>query len=285
MEEVEDLINAISEFKSGSPEARECSLRLILNHPETELIYPALVFILPHLSEKERQTVQSHVGEGVFSEDFKPAEKFISILLISALRSQNPETREQASQIICENEERIGWKVKKEILLLLADPSEETRESCATLLSELKGADTSLFSHFVNTFFLNNLREGRQLVREISTEEEAIPFIYLCLSKYCPSAAEKENDFSVLLLSSLYNHSRDRMDFYQTEYRARQVFLKDHLTNGVRGKDFDKLKMDLESLRQLVITKAEMDLQRRSSIPPRPRISSPPKERTSKTPA
>ncbi len=113
-------------------------------------------------------------------------------------------------------------------------------------------------------------------MREISSEEEAIPFIYLCLSKYDFSATDKANEPTTLLLSILFNHARNRWDFYQGEYKARQSFLKDQHSKGIHGQAFEKLKKDLESLEMRVITKAEDELQRRSSIPPRARNSSAP---------
>ncbi len=150
MEQVEDLIEAISEFRKASPEDRRFYLASILTHGETQLISPALSFLIPYLSEEEMKTVENKMGEGVFSADFKPTEKFISSLLVSALSSQDPKTRDRAASISIEFESKLDWKVKKDFLFLLASPDEETRDACANLLSEFKGEDTRLFGHFVN---------------------------------------------------------------------------------------------------------------------------------------
>ncbi len=282
MEQVEDLFKAISDFKAGTPNERGPSLQFILKQPATELIYPAIIFILPNLTEEEKQIVRKTAGEEAFSEDFKPAAKLIPSLLLSGLMSENEETRDQATKLAIEFESKLDWKVKRIFLLLLSDPNESTREACANLLSEFKGEDARLFGHFVNAFFLGDMRAGRQLIREISNEEEAIPFIYLCLSKYKAEGTEKDNEFTLMLLSSLYNHSRDRWDFHNAEYKARQMFLRDQLAKGVRGEAFEKLKRDLDALPIQIISKADYELGRRSSIPPRPperRNSSPPKQK------
>ena len=239
---MDELIQSMNDFLSKEPEKRFGELMAILNYSENAQAMGALGLVFSACTEEEQLIVSQKLGDSrlenpmdfplpliqMFFADarIEAGPDAISELCCSLLGHQDPKLRENTLSLLEQGTIPLYEHTKCQLILMLGDPEEKIRQLAAETTMIYSGPDEMLPERFFSTFYLEDVRAGKFLAKEIETHEDAVMFLYLCFAySEKGQAGTTDPEFSSILITSLHSSlDKSKIAFPEAASDALELF-------------------------------------------------------------